>query len=231
MKRLIAKKSFKNKVDTMKLLINLMYNRVKEAKIYSSTISDALYLLLQDNVKQQIIDLSDEIKNEEPDCSYNGTVYRKFNFCIRDLVDDPEEIYYDELIYGIKENIKTGYIQSSSESLKACEDFDTSRDGINIIVTYEVKDAISIHKLLKKYYGIVCDAMTEINEGKYDENKYGVTKDYMMDEFEIIEHLYITFSGEEEILGIMPDDYKILEINDIDINNLPEVFDESFLKE
>ena len=38
------------------------------------------------------------------------------------------------------------------------------------------------------------------------------------------------FGSEEEILGIMPGDYKILEINDIDINNLPEVFDESFLK-
>ena len=108
MKRLITKKSFKNKVDTIKLLINLMYSRVKEAKIYSSTVSDALYSLLQDNVKQQIIDLSDKIKNEEKDCCYSGPVYRKFNFHINDLVDDPEEIYYDELIYGIKESIKTG---------------------------------------------------------------------------------------------------------------------------
>lgn len=231
MKRLIAKKSFKNKVNNIKLLMDLMYNNIKEAKIYPSVLGNALESLLEDNNKQKILKLLDEIQNEEPDCCYNGTVYRKFNFYIEDLVDNPEEIYYDELIDGIKENIGTGYIQSSSESLKACEDFDTGYDGIDIIVTYEVENAISIHKLLETYYYISRDAMIEIEENEYNEKKYGETEDDMIEAFQNIEYLYDMFSSEEEILGIMPDDYKILEINDIDINNLPEVFDESFLKE
>ena len=231
MKRLIAKKSFKNKVNNIKLLMDLMHNNIKEAKICPSVLGDALESLLEDNNKQKILKLLDEIQNEEPDCCYNGTVYRKFNFYIEDLVDNPEEIYYDELIDGIKENIGTGYIQSSSESLKACEDFDTGYDGINIIVTYEVENAISIHKLLERYYYISRDAMIEIEENEYNEKKYGETEDDMIEAFQNIEYLYDMFSSEEEILGIMPDDYKILEINDIDINNLPEVFDESFLKE
>ena len=231
MKRLIAKKSFKNKVNNIKLLMDLMYNNIKEAKICPSVLGDALESLLEDNNKQKILKLLDEIQNEEPDCCYNGTVYRKFNFYIEDLVDNPEEIYYDELIDGIKENIGTGYIQSSSESLKACEDFDTGYDGIDIIVTYEVENAISIHKLLETYYYISRDAMIEIEENEYNEKKYGETEDDMIEAFQNIEYLYDMFSSEEEILGIMPDDYKILEINDIDINNLPEVFDESFLKE
>lgn len=231
MKRLIAKKSFKNKVNNIKFLMDLIYSNIKEAEIYPSVLGDALESLLEDNNKQKILRLLDEIQNEEPDCSYNGTVYRKFNFHIEDLVDDPEEIYYDELIYGIKENIKTGYIQSSSESLKACEDFDTGYDGIDIIVTYEVENAISIHKLLERYYHISRDAMIEIEENEYNEEKYGETEDDMIEAFENIERLYNMFSSEEEILGIMPNNYKILEINDIDINKLPEVFSESFLKE
>lgn len=231
MKRLIAKKSFKNKVNNIKLLMDLMYNNIKEAKICPSVLGNALESLLEDNNKQKILRLLDEIQNEEPDCSYNGTVYRKFNFYIEDLVDNPKEIYYDELIDGIKKNIETGYIQSSSESLKACEDFDTGYDGIDIIVTYEVENAISIHKLLERYYYISHDAMIEIEENEYNEKKYGETEDDMIEAFQNIEYLYNMFSSEEEILGIMPDDYKILEINDIDINNLPEVFDESFLKE
>jgi hypothetical protein len=230
MKRLIAKKSFKNKVNNIKLLMDLMYNNIKEAKIYPSVLGDALESLLEDNNKQKILGLLDKIRNEEPDCCYNGTVYRKFNFYIEDLVDDPKEIYYDELIYGIKENINTGYIQSSSESLKACEDFDTGYDGINIIVTYEVENAVSIHKLLEKYYYISRDAAIEIEENEYNEKKYGETEDDMMEAFVNMEYLYNMFSSEEEILGIMPNDYKILKINDIDIDNLLEVFDESFLK-
>ena len=41
MKRLIAKKSFKNKVNNIKLLMDLMYNNIKEAKIYPSVLGNA----------------------------------------------------------------------------------------------------------------------------------------------------------------------------------------------
>ena len=63
MKRLIAKKSFKNKVNNIKLLMDLMYNNIKEAKIYPSVLGDALESLLEDNNKQKILGLLDEIRN------------------------------------------------------------------------------------------------------------------------------------------------------------------------
>ena len=62
MKRLIAKKSFKNKVNNIKLLMDLMYNNIKEAKICPSVLGDALELLLEDNNKQKILRLLDEIQ-------------------------------------------------------------------------------------------------------------------------------------------------------------------------
>lgn len=236
MKRLI-KKSFKNKVKDIQLLINIFKKQlVKESSVDLKKLTEAFNFLMDKNEKQHMLQLKNEIKKEDSDCIFNGTVYRKFNFYINELannfleekdLDEPGVlISKKELLDSLRHTIKTGYVQSASETLDACQKFDPEEGGeIDIIISYRAEDGIAICRLLKKYYEIVNKAKEEIENEEYSADKYGIDAEEMKEIYESIMDLHSQFVVEEEVLAEIPDDYEIIEINNIKIDDLPEEFE------
>ena len=219
MKRLINRRNKLNNICN--LLKNFKYRTV-ESSMDLSVVREMLSNLTEYNVGDSIVEELENIKTEDPDCIYNGTVYRKFSFNIDDIVGYDAElddyISKEEVLNKIKNHIETGIYQSASKNLKTCEEFnpDVGESNFDIIVTYQVTDGISVGDLLDKYYKI----STNILENEdYDQDSYGgyVLKRACRDIILMYNHFY----EEQEVYGIM-NDFEILSIKGKNISDLPD---------
>ena len=219
MKRLINRRNKLNNICN--LLKNFKYRTV-ESSMDLSVVKEMLSNLTECNVGDSIVEELENIKTEDPDCIYNGTVYRKFSFNIDDIVGYDTElddyISKEEVLNKIKNHIETGIYQSATKNLKTCEEFvpDVSGANLNIIVTYQVTDGISVCDLLDKYYKI----STNILENEdYDQDNYD--DDALKKECKDIILMYNHFYEEQEVYGIM-NDFEILSIKGKNIADLPD---------
>lgn len=89
MKRLINRRNKLNNICN--LLKNFKYRTV-ESSMDLSVVREMLSNLTEYNVGDSIVEELENIKTEDPDCIYNGTVYRKFSFNIDNIVGYDAEL-------------------------------------------------------------------------------------------------------------------------------------------
>ena len=73
------------------MLKNFKYRAV-ESSMDLSVIQEILSNLTEYNVGDSIVEELENIKTEDPDCIYNGTVYRNFSFNINDIIGYDAEL-------------------------------------------------------------------------------------------------------------------------------------------
>ena len=218
MKRLINRRNKLNNICN--LLKNFKYKTV-ESSMDLSVVRDMLSNLTEYNTGDSITEELENIKTEDPDCIYNGTVYRKFSFNIDDIfgcdIELDDYISKEEVLNKIKSHIETGIYQSASKNLKTCEEFvpNVSGSNLNIIVTYQVTDGISVCDLLNKYYKISTNVLEnkDYDQDNYDDELKKACRDIIL--------MYNHFYEEQEVYGIM-NDFEILSIKGKNISDLPD---------
>jgi uracil DNA glycosylase len=141
---------------------------------YDAELISALDALTDSNNGKPLVSMLDQIKKNDSDCLYNGTVYRKlafdqdkFIFALEKQCPDSEGSFPRKNVEDVlKSFIKTGTYQSATNDLEACENFYAEGlKDIGIIISFESKDGIDIMKLVNKYHekleNISCDTDEE----------------------------------------------------------------------
>ena len=168
----------------------------------------ALVNLVFTNDGSSLIDMYNEIDN---DCFYNGEVYRILYLNDRELIEniktqkDEMGIYVKckDLIYAIQEKIETGDWQSTTKSY---EDIDsigleiTVDNPISVVIKFNCKNGIDLNKLSQK-----C-----LNDFK----KNNASEVYIKELNELVD---IT-NQQQEIYAKIPNNYEIVSISDVNIN-------------
>ena len=168
----------------------------------------ALVNLVFTNDGSSLIDMYNEIDN---DCFYNGTVYRILYLNDRELIEniktqkDEMGIYVKckDLIHAIQEKIETGDWQSTTKSYDNINSLGidiTVSNPISVVIKFNCKNGIDLNKLSQK-----C-----LNDFK----KNNASEVYIRELNELVD---IT-KQQEEVYAKIPNDYEIVSISDININ-------------
>ncbi len=215
MKRLI-KKSTLNDCRKVVCFIGALKKIASEDYEKQSDIMEAISELIDSNNSALMDKLYDDIIKDNPECVYNGTVYRKLsleNDCITDELKEitPAEYNIDEVVAQFKKEIETGYRQSTTYDLQACIDFDTGffSGYSNVIITFDCKRGLNVTELTKKYLNIA-KKYSDIDE------KFDFYSTYLDD---IVE----TYEDEKEIYCLIPNNFEIYSINDIVVDEIETI--------
>lgn len=168
----------------------------------------ALVDLVFSNDGSNLIELYNEIDN---DCMYNGEVYRILYLNDRELIEniktqkDEMGIYVkcEDLIHSIQEKIETGDWQSTTKSYDNINSLGidiTVNNPINVVIKFNCKNGIDLNKLSQK-----C-----LNDFK----KNNAPEVYIKE----LNGLVDITNQQHEVYAKIPNDYEILSISDIDIN-------------
>lgn len=168
----------------------------------------ALVNLVFTNDGSSLIDMYNEINN---DCFYNGEVYRILYLNDRELIEniktqkDEMGIYVKckDLIYAIQEKIETGDWQSTTKSYDNINSLGidiTVNNPISVVIKFNCKNGIDLNKLSQK-----C-----LNDFK----KNNASEVYIKELNELVD---IT-NQQQEVYARIPNNYEIVSISDININ-------------
>ena len=168
----------------------------------------ALVNLVFTNDGSSLIDMYNEI---DQDCFYNGTVYRILYLNDRELIEniktqkDEMGIYVKckDLIYAIQEKIETGDWQSTTKSYDNINSLGidiTVNNPISVVIKFNCKNGIDLNKLSQK-----C-----LNDFK----KNNTSEVYIKELNELVD---IT-NQQQEVYARIPNNYEIVSISDININ-------------
>ena len=168
----------------------------------------ALVNLVFTNDGSSLIDMYNEIDN---DCFYNGEVYRILYLNDRELIEnikiqkDEMGIYVKckDLIYAIQEKIETGDWQSTTKSYDNINSLGidiTVSNPISVVIKFNCKNGIDLNELSQK-----C-----LNDFK----KNNASEVYIKELNELVD---IT-NQQQEVYTKIPNNYEIVSISDININ-------------
>ena len=168
----------------------------------------ALVDLIFSNDGSNLIELYNEI---DQDCFYNGEVYRILYLNNRELIEniktqkDEMGIYVKckDLICAIQEKIETGDWQSTTKSYDNINSLGidvTVSYPISVVIKFNCKNGIDLNKLSQK-----C-----LNDFK----KNNASEVYIKELNELVD---IT-NQQQEIYAKIPNNYEIVSISDMDIN-------------
>ena len=168
----------------------------------------ALVNLVFTNDGSSLIDMYNEI---DQDCFYNGEVYRILYLNDRELIEniktqkDEMGIYVKckDLIYAIQEKIETGDWQSTTKSYDNINSLGidiTVSNPISVVIKFNCKNGIDLNKLSQK-----C-----LNDFK----KNNASEVYIKELNELVD---IT-NQQQEVYARIPNNYEIVSISDININ-------------
>lgn len=224
MKRLIRNKN-KHLIDLFSIA-NYIYNKKGLSKLavgdYERNLIKALDILTDDNQKDPIKSLMSDIRKYDSKYLYNGPVYRKFSFSNTVLndcnfVDSPEgdgpAISKEELESLSRSLIIPGDAQSTSKSLKVCEEFDPDyqiRKPFEVTIKFEAKDGIDVIELAKGY----------IEELKIDlEDGDKSVKNLIS----VLEGIVFWYGHEEEVFVEVPSNYEIVQYGNVNVDSLGDL--------
>lgn len=168
------------------------------------------------NEFDDLIALLPEIQDKYLDAIYSGNMYRKMiiPYEILDSMNhyqkgNQEYISKEEFIEQIKNFVTTGDWQSCTYSLNSCKDFYPLEVGISFIISFE-GEGIDLQQL--------CEELT------YDDDEN------IVDQAEVLQRAY---ENEDEVVAKIPSDYKVVAINNENINKLKskikiDFFDQQF---
>ena len=168
----------------------------------------ALVNLVFTNDGSSLIDMYNEIDN---DCIYNGEVYRILYLNDRELIEniktqkDEMGIYLKckDLICAIQEKIETGDWQSTTKSYDNINSLGidiTVSNPISVVIKFNCKNGIDLNKLSQKCLN--------------DLKKNNASEVYIRELNELVD---IT-NQQQEVYARIPNNYEIVSISDININ-------------
>ena len=186
-----------------------------EAELSNSELVKSIFRLVEINSHNNIRKNLNEIINENPDCLYNGDVYRKIDLNVSQILNDMgEDVSIKNLINCIKKYIQTGQYQSATKSIDSATGFNPDSDvesPISVTIRFKAENGIDIQELAKKYYELLKD----------DENESLINKLKTILEYE----------KEQEIYTLIPDNYDIVLINNVPIEEFPDPLTEDVIKQ
>lgn len=223
MKRLIK---LNNVIKLLKLTNDYFYlHKIITADIKDTLdnydIVDSLVSLVMENEHNKINLLFNKINNKFPNCMYNGIAYRKLSLSknIFNTLNN-ETITKEILESNIRNEIKISNLQSFSKSLSVCEEFNSEYGDYefteHVIIGANLKNAIDIMELSKTI-------KENIKNDLKDEKKLTRTQNNKLNfMLKQINGIIEDFGFEEEVFGMIPDDYKIISVNNKFIDDLIE---------
>lgn len=188
----------------------------KKADNSTLALIEAIRNVCGSNEFDDLIALLPEIQDKYPDAIYSGNMYRKMiiPYEILDSMNhyqkgNQEYISKEEFIEQIKNFVTTGEWQSCTYSLDSCKDFYPLEVGISFIISFE-GEGIDLQQL--------CEELT------YDDDEN------IVDQAEVLQRAY---ENEDEVVAKIPNDYKVVAINNENITKLkPKIqidfFDQQF---
>ena len=188
----------------------------KKADNSASVLIEAIRNVCGSNEFNDLIALLPEIQDKYPDAIYSGNMYRKMIIPYETLDSinryqkgNQEYISKEEFIEQIKNFVTTGEWQSCTYSLDSCKDFYPLEVGISFIISFE-GEGIDLQQL--------CEELT------YDDDEN------IVDQAEVLQRAY---ENEDEVVAKIPNDYKVVAINNENLNKLKskikiEFFDQQF---
>lgn len=175
----------------------------KKADNSTLALIEAIRNVCGSNEFDDLIALLPEIQDNYPDAIYSGNMYRKMIIPYETLDSmnhyhkgNQEYISKEEFIEQIKNFVTTGEWQSCTYSLDSCKDFYPLEVGIGFIISFE-GEGIDLQQL--------CEELT------YDDDEDIVTQ------AEVLQRAY---ENEEEVVAQVPSNYKVVAINNENINKL-----------
>lgn len=188
----------------------------KKADNSTLALIEAIRNVCGSNEFDDLIALLPEIQNKYPDAIYSGNMYRKMIIPYEILESmnhyqkgNQEYISKEEFIEQIKNFVTTGDWQSCTYSLNSCKDFYPLEVGISFIISFE-GEGIDLQQL--------CEELT------YDDDEN------IVDQAEVLQRAY---ENEDEVVAKIPNNYRVVAINNENITKLKseikiEFFDQQF---
>lgn len=177
---------------------------------------EAIRKICGSNTFDDLISLIPEIEDKYPNAIYSGNIYRKMIIPFETLdnmnhyiENDQEYIDKEEFVQEIKNFVTTGEYQSCTYSIEACKNFYPLEDGISFIISFD-GEGIDLQQL--------CEELSYSDDEE------------IADQAEVLGRAY---EDEEEIVSTIPNNYKVIAINNEDISKLKtwikiEFFDQQF---
>ena len=177
---------------------------------------EAIRKICGSNTFDDLISLIPEIEDKYPNAIYSGNIYRKMIIPFETLdnmnhyiENNQEYIDKEEFIQEIKKFVTTGKYQSCTYSIEACKNFYPLEDGISFIISFD-GEGIDLQQL--------CEELSYSDDEE------------VADQAEVLGRAY---ENEEEIVSMIPNNYKVIAINNEDISKLKtwikiEFFDQQF---
>lgn len=188
----------------------------KKADNSTLALIEAIRNVCGSNEFGDLIALLPEIQDKYLDAIYSGNMYRKMiiPYEILDSMNhyqkgNQEYISKEEFIEQIKNFVTTGEWQSCTYSLDSCKNFYPLEVGISFIISFEGK-GIDLQQL--------CEELT------YDDDEN------IVDQAEVLQRAY---ENEDEVVAKIPNNYKVVAINNENLNKLKsqikiDFFDQQF---
>ena len=134
------------------------------------------------------------------------------------------QIPKEEVFNYIKNNLRTGEYQSCAKTLEACRNFEADWFEVEVIINFECSEGIDVMSICNKYLEIAKQRYEDVSNG-VSESKFSNSK--LKEIVDSLKDTITTFEEEEEVLALVPDNYEIIEIVGVDMNN--DVLDLSVL--
>ena len=188
----------------------------KKADNSALTLIEAIRNVCGSNEFNDLIALLPEIQDKYPDAIYSGNMYRKMIIPYETLDSmnhyqkgNQEYISKEEFIEQIRNFVTTGEWQSCTYSLDSCKDFYPLEVGISFIISFE-SEGIDLQQL--------CEELT------YDDDEN------IVDQAEVLQRAY---ENEDEVVAKIPNNYRVVAINNENLNKLKsqikiDFFDQQF---
>lgn len=175
----------------------------KKADNSTLALIEAIRNVCGSNEFDDLIALLPEIQDKYPDAIYSGNMYRKMIIPYETLDSvnhyqkgNQEYISKEEFIEQIKNFVTTGDWQSCTYSLDSCKNFYPLEVGISFIISFE-GEGIDLQQL--------CEELT------YDDDEN------IVDQAEVLQRAY---ENEDEVVAKIPNNYRVVAINNENLNKL-----------
>ena len=188
----------------------------KKADNSTLALIEAIRNICGSNEFNDLIALLPEIQDKYPDAIYSGNMYRKMIIPYETLDSmnhyqkgNQEYISKEEFIEQIRNFVTTGEWQSCTYSLDSCKNFYPLEVGISFIISFE-SEGIDLQQL--------CEELT------YDDDEN------IVDQAEVLQRAY---ENEDEVVAKIPNNYRVVAINNENLNKLKsqikiDFFDQQF---
>lgn len=196
-------------------ILKLAENLLDDSEL--SEINRAIKKLTVGNRPDLLVKVYNEILNKT-ECTYSGPLFRKITFKLDDLkaINNSYQIPKEEVFNYIKNNLRTGEYQSCAKTLEACRNFEADWFEVEVIINFECSEGIDVMSICNKYLEIAKQRYEDVSNGN-SKSKFSTSK--LKEIVESFEDTVIAFEEEEEVLALVPDNYQIIEIVGIDMNN------------